>query len=458
MAMNTINAILPAPPTRLTRDGCHRICRLRATRVVTVAICLAAILPPSVSSAAEPAAAASAISAPEPVGKPPERLPPVDAAVITAPVTRAPEPRVASLVQFPETLPATPPGEFTQDDAGFSPPAADGYGLANGVQYAFWGWLSYENSPQAGLSSFRAWEAEMDVTKTFTDRIAAAADIDFYDSNEYYWFTWSGGAIPHIEQLFLSFMLPDKNDSVLTVGKFNTPFGIERRDFWDRLTGTVSLLFPARPEDLVGAMLTYQLPDWHLILRPMVVNGFNQNIDVNQQPSLAFMTQYQPSPDLALAVTTWYGPEFNNNNHDKLTLIDSTVTWSVTCKLRLLAEHLYVRTTSPFGLIQWSGAALIANYDVNDRFRVYGQWSLLDDPNGFVTEVHQQAQEFNVGFAYYFHPRVEVRLDYRHDFSHRNQPVDPIDLHDYYANWGTVFSLITAKSQDSIFLNATFGF
>lgn len=385
------------------------------------------------------------------------RLPPTTATAGSLLVGSSSDVKVASLLQNPESLPP-PAAEFPRDDAGFATPEEDGYGLAKGVQYAFWGWLSYENSPQAGLSSFRAWEAEMDVTKTFTDRIAVAADIDFYDSNQYYWFTWSGGAIPHIEQLFLSCMLPDANDTLVTFGKFNTPFGIERRDFWDRLTGSVSLLFLAQPEDLVGAMMTYAIPDANLVIRPMLVNGFNQNIDVNQQPSLAVMVQYQPHPDLTLAVTNWYGPEFDNDNHDKLFLINSQVTWAVTCKLKLLAEHLYVRTTSPGGVIQWGGAAVIANYDCNERFRVYAQWSLLDDPNGFVTETPQQAQEFNVGFAYYLHPRVELRLDYRHDFSHRSQNVDAVDYRDYYANWGAVVNLITAKSQDTILLNATFGF
>ena len=35
--------------------------------------------------------------------------------------------------------------------------------------------------------------------------------------------------------------------TIFTVGKFNAPFGIERRDFWDRLTGSTSLLFHALP-------------------------------------------------------------------------------------------------------------------------------------------------------------------------------------------------------------------
>ncbi len=392
-----------------------------------------------------------------PIGSTVVNLPPGSATAVAASSVSGARVAVASF-QMPETLPA-PAGGFQRDDAGYAPPPADdGYGSANGVQYAFWGWLSYENSPQAGLSSFRAWEAEMDVTKTFTDRIAVAADIDLYDSNRDYWFTWSGSAIPHVEQLFLSLMLPNKNDTLVTFGKFNTPFGIERRDFWDRLTGSVSLLFLAQPEDLVGAMMTYAIPDANLVIRPMIVNGFNQNVDVNQQPSFAVMVQYQPDPNLTLAVTNWIGPEFNNDNHDKLYLINSQVTWAVTCKLKLRAEQLYVRTMSPTGVIQWSGAAVIANYDCNERCRVYAQWSLLDDPNGFVTDTRQQAQEFNVGCAYYLHPRVEFRLDYRHDSSHRNQNVDVSDYQSYYANSGAVVNYITAKSQDTIFLNATFGF
>ena len=82
------------------------------------------------------------------------------------------------------------------------------------------GWLAYEASPQDREATFYAWEAELNVTKSFSDRIAASADLDFYDSNQ--------GARVAMDQLFISFLFPEWNDAIFTAGKFNAPYGIER--------------------------------------------------------------------------------------------------------------------------------------------------------------------------------------------------------------------------------------
>jgi len=331
--------------------------------------------------------------------------------------------------------------------------AADGYGSGNGFVWTFWGWVSYFNSPQADISTFRGYEAEIDVTKSFSGCVAASADIDFYDTNEYYNFVQSGAATPHIEQLFLSVMLPE-TDTICTFGKFNTPFGIEPRDFWNRVTGTVSLLFPARPEDLTGVMITQPFPDYNLVVRPMVVNGFNQNIDVNQQPSVALMVEYKPWECLSMAVTNWYGAENYDDNHDHLYFIDGQVKWCVNCRTKLQAECLFARTESPWGVFRWSGAVVIGTYDWNEKIRLFAQWSMLDDPQWWLTPVSQEIQEFNIGFSYFLHPHVEIRTEYRHDISHRA----PGDVGDpgYYQYDGMYG--INGPRQDLFSVHATFGY
>ena len=59
---------------------------------------------------------------------------------------------------------------------------------------------------------------------------------------------WRG----ELEEAFVSLLVSEDSQTILTLGKFHADIGVEPRDFWDRLTGTTSLLFAAEPQDLVG--------------------------------------------------------------------------------------------------------------------------------------------------------------------------------------------------------------
>jgi hypothetical protein len=279
-------------------------------------------------------------------------------------------------------------------------------GYGEGSPIVFWGWLSYLATPQAQESTFWAWEAELDLTHSFTDRLAASADIDFVDTND--------GAWPNLEQLFLSMLFPEWNDAIFTAGKFNAPYGIERRDFWDRRTGSDSLLFDALPQDLTGVMWTQPWGATGVTFRAFVVNGFNHNLDINQQPSLGLMAEFQPSDDLHLALTNYCGPEFAGNTDDKLYFVLPQVTWWASAETSLSAEFLRGITQSPVGRLDWTGYALIVSHTLTDRWRLFGQWSDLNDAEGFFgAPLH--GQQASAGVAWYPHPFVEGRAEYRHD-------------------------------------------
>jgi plastocyanin len=326
------------------------------------------------------------------------------------------------LVRLPPTLdqpadlpepvspnPIEPPPLPNLTDGAAPPPhaaAGDGYGY-EGLQFGFWGWVTYMATPQENESTFWAWEAELDITKSFSDEIAGSADIDFVDTNH--------GAWANIEQLFLSFLFPSLDDAILTAGKFNAPFGIERRDFWDRLTGSPTLLFRAQPRDLTGVMFTQPWNAAHLTFRTFVVNGFDWNLDNNAQPSLGLMVEYKPGECLCLAVTNYWGPEFDGNTTDKLYFVEPQASWRITPKLLVEGEYLYGNTESPSGRLSWSGYALIVSHNLNDSWRLFAQWSELDDEDGYITGDVQHQQEINAGLAWYPHPHVEGRIEYRHD-------------------------------------------
>ncbi len=307
-----------------------------------------------------------------------------------------------------------------------------GGGYGDGLQIGFWGWLSYISSPQERFDTFWAWESQLDVTKSFTDRIAASGDFDFVDTNN--------GAYVTVEQLFVSILYPDCHDAILTVGKFDPPFGIERRDFWNRQTTAMSLLFFAQPESLVGMMWTQPFPELNLTFRPFVVNGWDDNLDNNQQPSLGMMVEYQPCKCLSLATTNWWGPEFADDNEHKLFFTEEQAIWNPTSRLTVSSEFLYGTTESPSGPLNWTGYAFIVSQSLCERWRVFVQWSQLSDPNGYISGTAEHAREIDGGFSYYLDKHVEARFGYQH-------------------NWSRPLAALAGLDQtDEISANLTFGY
>ena len=312
--------------------------------------------------------------------------------------------------------------------------AHSGYGYGDGLQFGFWGWLGYEASPQEKEASFYAYEAELDVTKSFSDRIAASADIDFYDTNH--------GAEVGLDQLFISFLFPEWNDAIFTAGKFNAPYGIERRQFWERQTGSVSLLFDAQPEDLTGVMLTNRWDATNLTFRTFVVNGFDVDPDNNQQPSVGMMVEYRPTKCLTFALTNWWGPELPNDNADKMFFTEAQAVWHVTPKLSVSGEFLYGTSQIPGDRANWTGFLVIVDQHLwCDKWRVFLQYSDLNDPYGFVSDEPQHAREGNAGVAWQIDPHVELLAEYRHDIGQ-----------DYYG-WGPV-----SDQSDTVSVDLTFGY
>ena len=296
-----------------------------------------------------------------------------------------------------------------------------GYGASGDTHWGLWGWLSYLRTPQSDFSSFWAYEAQLDVTHSFTQHIAGTAEIDFMDlpGNEVF-----------MEQLFLSVALPDHEETIFTAGKFNSPFGVEPRDFWDRVSASRSLLFRAQPQDLIGVMVTHRIPDTNLYFRPMVVNGFGDTgFDNNEQPSWALMTEYSPGDCLSIGATYWDGPENNSQVGDKLSFVDAHIIWQMTCDFSLAGEYLHASNESMGSDLDWTGYLVLANYDVCDAFRIFAQWSVLDDRDAYQTGVAERRREVNAGFGWYLHPLVEIRAEYRHDYRPISGDRDPYSAH-----------------------------
>lgn len=327
------------------------------------------------------------------------------------------------------------------------------------MDLSLWGWMYYASSSQHETRSSWGSELELDATKTFFNRVSLAADVEFFDYDD--------EARGDFEQLFTTILLSPDNGTLLTVGKFNSPFGAEKRDFWDRYTGTPSLLFRAQPEDLRGVLLTAAVGKTNITLRPFVVSGFNDDPSVPSQVSGGLQIEYQPSEKFNIAMTNWIGPglwrshswsaewydnqsgeyssgygnsvyqltdewdlpNYRSARSGNLYFFNINATWKPSPGLTFVAEYLLATGQADEELSYWDGVMLLGNYDLDDHWHVFAQWSLLDDATGTITGNEQRIQEVDGGFGYHFNTHWEYRTEYRHDFSDEHSGADSVWLH-----------------------------
>jgi hypothetical protein len=242
------------------------------------------------------------------------------------------------------------------------------------------------------------------------------------------------------------------------------------------------LLYRAQPQDLRGVMLTAPIGQTSVTLRPFMVSGFNDEDALQGRPSVGLMAEYRPSDQWSFGLTNWFSPglkttldgeaedeeneeyglrsaspggEYSKSSYESSayqnSVFERTNTWSLpsfksahkgtlyfmdihaTWKPRpdwtFSAEYLLACSTTGGGNVFWDGISVLANYDIDDRWRVFGQWSYLDDPDGAVTGDSQREQEVNLGTAYRINRHIELRAEYRRDFSNKSPDVDSVSAH-----------------------------
>ncbi len=258
-----------------------------------------------------------------------------------------------------------------------------------------------------------------------------------------------------------SLAISQQAQTLVTVGKFNANFGIEARDFWNRTTGTTSLLFSAQPQDLIGVMVTQPLGNTGITLRPFISADFQGVFDFDQSPSGGLNVEYRPNKDFDLAVTGWVGPgmmlyggrsirpPFNGDSYGSsagtienwqgpnleaerggtLYFFEAKASWQVRRDLNLAGEYLIGSTSTSKGRWGWSGVMALATFDLTDRASLFARWSYLDDSNWLITGEFQRVQEVSGGIGYRITPKVEVRGEYRHDHSNVTGDTNSVSIH-----------------------------
>lgn len=224
------------------------------------------------------------------------------------------------------------------------------------------------------------------------------------------------------------------DDVWLTVGRFNSPVGLEARDTVDRRLVSASLLFPARPTDVTGASLSLPLPQG-ITISPFIANGFlSQEWDNNTTKSVGVNLSFAHKDIVAASVAGWFGSELANNEGDQLWLVDGHLTLRPTELVLLAGEFLWARSDIPplhfnlnlapyftktdDGVIGWWGFQVMAGLDYR-WLELTAAFSQLDEEDGSARDLWQYTpawqqvrRKISACLGLRPHEHARIRLEY----------------------------------------------
>jgi len=320
----------------------------------------------------------------------------------------------------------------------------------NGVVHGHGNELHFGQDP-AGNDRFGFNLMEVGFTKRYSDYawVSAAFEIgqhfhEDHDTNELELETHT-----ELDAGEIHLVAPFGNGIDFALGKFNSPVSFEQEDAPLLLQASHSLAYQfASPSKMVGLMATYPIQE-NLEVRGAVFNGWNSIIegDGENNDSKSFLAQvgYAPLPWLDTKLSYLVGAEREENNHDKLHVIDLVATatpwrdWIFGFEFAYGSEGNSDPTDNNGDDYEFFSGQATVHYDFTRWFGTTARYSFIDDRDKKFTHRKQTLQE--VTFAPTFHispemlgymgfgviPRtqhllsgIDLRLEYRHDWSNRD--------------------------------------
>jgi len=238
------------------------------------------------------------------------------------------------------------------------------------------------------------------------------------------------GIFRNIEQAYVSYLAPVGKGLQLDFGKFVTPFGAEVIETKDNWNYSRSLLFAlAIPYYHAGLRANYTFND-KFSLNAMIVNGWNNVVDNNHGKSFHIQAVIKPNARWTITQNYMGGPEQPNNGHDWRHLWDTTVAYTVSPAVSVMANYDYGMDRVAGARVHWTGIAGYLKYQANKWLALSPRFEWYNDADGFTTGTPQTVKEFTMTSEQKIRGALLTRFEYRHDFSDRpffiRQPFDPL--------------------------------
>ena len=281
---------------------------------------------------------------------------------------------------------------------------------------------------------------ELVLEKPLTDQmpIGLRTDLFFGDDAEVFGATGLGSATNEFElqQAYISAKAPVGGGIDFKIGKFVTLLGAEVIESPANWNFSRSFMFLySIPFTHTGALASYPLGEWGSVTGGFV-NGWEVVDDNNKGKSFLGNITLTPIEDVTLSSSLISGPERNQNNSNKRTVLSNIVTWTPIENLSLMANYDYGResnvvqgtattgTVNGFESAAWQGLALYAKYDLSPTWSLAGRWEWFDDKDntrtgftavGGFAPVDIDFYGYTLTSQWKLYEHVLARLEYRHD-------------------------------------------
>jgi hypothetical protein len=213
----------------------------------------------------------------------------------------------------------------------------------------------------------------------------------------------------HIQQAYLTLLT---GKVTWDAGKFVTPIGAEVIESQDNWNYTRSILFGyAIPFYHTGVRASVAASD-KLTLAGYLLNGWNNDSEINGNKTVALGATLKPSPKLTWVANYMVGKETPGSDANR-NLFDTTLTLLLSDKLSLMGNYDYGKE----GDVSWWGIAAYAKLQASPRWALVGRYEYLDDTNGGFMTFGTKAQTLTLTSDHLIAGALRARLEYRTDFA-----------------------------------------
>jgi hypothetical protein len=229
----------------------------------------------------------------------------------------------------------------------------------------------------------------------------------------------------NIFQAYGTYVFPVGTGLTVDFGKFYSGLGFENNYAYDEINYSRSFLFAALPFYHMGFRSTYNVND-KFTAQYWLVNGANQTEDFNGWKSSAFLFSVKPTKTVSWSMNYYLGRESRDpsaaaTQDGRTHIFDTYASWSPNAKLTLAMEvdDVVSRTFASGPPTRLTGGAGYAQYRFSPKFWLSGRFEYLADRGGFYTGITQDLKEHTLTATYQPAEGVQLRLEYRRDFSNR---------------------------------------
>ncbi len=293
-----------------------------------------------------------------------------------------------------------------------------------------------KDTPTPGDSGYRIKLSTGETAKWIHARGLSGAPLTSPQSGE-------GTDTIDVTEAYISYMAPIGKGLRFDFGKMVTYFGAEVIEAIDDPNYSRSFLFNyAIPFTHTGLKMSYAFTDT-LNASFHIVNGWDNAEDNNTGKCVGVSLNYAPADVFSGYFNFMTGPEQDNNTSNQRTLVDivATVKPAKPLSFILNVDDGTEKNAVPTGDATWTGAALIAKYDLSDAHSIAVRGEYFDDKDGFRTGTVQKLNEVTLTWETRLSGGLVVRPEYRHDTSDKSS-----------------FDNGTKKSQDTLALGAMYRF